>query len=339
MHIVRVGRQAEGGAKRWVPLGVACVLVLIYALTNVIQVLDEVLLRTTGGLMGAGSPPAQPDWAQACTWFLALCAALYAMALGPRAPSRASGAWLVAFVCAAFVVQALLLWRGLWLPLAFPVGMLVLCLLGVWAVHQPVVVHARAHGGRPEHDRQRMHGLVLQGQGQLEQAFGLFRVLPTSPELLDNLCNLALDFERKRELTKARKVFKHVLKRDDTHGPARAGYQRVREIQHALVRARTPPAASATLPNAAGDMPATSSLEQSEGRLQANVQRPPTVHQRGQVMAVPMEHRATESVVYDAEPCVEHGASDGDTADFQPTVIEMPVPSGASARSGSLGVL
>ena len=56
----------------------------------------------------------------------------------------------------------------------------------------------------------RMLGLSLQGQGQLDAAFEKFRRLPKSEEKLELLYNLALDFERKRLFNKAASVYQMV---------------------------------------------------------------------------------------------------------------------------------
>ena len=48
-----------------------------------------------------------------------------------------------------------------------------------------------------------MLGLAFQGQGQLDMAFDKFRKVPLNDEVMDNLYNLALDFERKRQFNKA----------------------------------------------------------------------------------------------------------------------------------------
>src|SRR5206468_944837 len=49
-----------------------------------------------------------------------------------------------------------------------------------------------------------------QGQGQLDLAWDKFRQVPLSEALLDNLYNLALDFERKRQFNKAEGVFRYM---------------------------------------------------------------------------------------------------------------------------------
>ena len=56
----------------------------------------------------------------------------------------------------------------------------------------------------------RMLGLAYQGQGQLDLAWDKFRQVPLSDALLDNLYNLALDFERKRQFNKAESVFRYM---------------------------------------------------------------------------------------------------------------------------------
>src|SRR5258706_10735627 len=57
----------------------------------------------------------------------------------------------------------------------------------------------------------RMLGLAYQGQGQIDLAWDKFRQVPLSEALLDNLYNLALDFERKRQFNKAEAVFKYMF--------------------------------------------------------------------------------------------------------------------------------
>jgi serine/threonine-protein kinase len=56
----------------------------------------------------------------------------------------------------------------------------------------------------------RMLGLALQGQGQLDTAFDMFRKLPLDDSVMDLLYNLALDFERKRQFNKAESVFRYM---------------------------------------------------------------------------------------------------------------------------------
>jgi serine/threonine-protein kinase len=56
----------------------------------------------------------------------------------------------------------------------------------------------------------RMLGIAYQAQGQLDLAWDKFRQVPMSAAVMDNLYNLALDFERKRQFNKAESVFRHM---------------------------------------------------------------------------------------------------------------------------------
>ncbi|MBK8650552.1 MAG: CHASE2 domain-containing protein [Elusimicrobia bacterium] len=58
----------------------------------------------------------------------------------------------------------------------------------------------------------RMLGLSFQGQGLLDLAFEKFQKCPVDPEMQGVLYNLGLDFERKRQFTKALVVYEHIAK-------------------------------------------------------------------------------------------------------------------------------
>lgn len=60
----------------------------------------------------------------------------------------------------------------------------------------------------------RMLGLSLQGQGQLDMAFEKFRKLPVDKATMELLYNLALDYERKRQFNKAKSVYDHIAEYD-----------------------------------------------------------------------------------------------------------------------------
>ncbi|MDE2142006.1 MAG: CHASE2 domain-containing protein [Elusimicrobia bacterium] len=60
----------------------------------------------------------------------------------------------------------------------------------------------------------KMLGLSFQGQGMLDLAFEKFRLCPLDDNMKDTLYNLALDFERKRQYSKAAAVFDHIAAKD-----------------------------------------------------------------------------------------------------------------------------
>jgi CHASE2 domain-containing sensor protein/tRNA A-37 threonylcarbamoyl transferase component Bud32 len=60
----------------------------------------------------------------------------------------------------------------------------------------------------------KMLGLSFQGQGMLDMAFEKFRKVPVDDSMKETLYNLALDFERKRQLNKAASVYEHIMSVD-----------------------------------------------------------------------------------------------------------------------------
>ena len=65
-------------------------------------------------------------------------------------------------------------------------------------------------------EAKRMLGLAFQGQGQLDQAFDKFRECPMNEGLMENIYNLALDYERQREFKKSETVFRYLSAHNPT---------------------------------------------------------------------------------------------------------------------------
>jgi serine/threonine-protein kinase len=73
-----------------------------------------------------------------------------------------------------------------------------------------------------------MLGLAFQGQGQLDMAFDKLKKVPLDDAVMDNMYNLALDFERKRQFNKAQAVYEYM----GTHDP------KFRDLNQKLNRAK-----------------------------------------------------------------------------------------------------
>ncbi len=109
----------------------------------------------------------------------------------------------------------LLLTQNIWLQLAMPALLLLSGHVMLYAKRRFVSVGQAQHPGRDESGNNRVLGLALQGQGQLDLAFDKLRkVTPVDDALKEVLYNLALDFERKRQYAKAESVFKYIAKHD-----------------------------------------------------------------------------------------------------------------------------
>ena len=106
--------------------------------------------------------------------------------------------------------MALSSWTGLWLSLIFLAVVLAVALLVLTRQRRARRKPPQAPTGGSSNGKDRMLGLVLQAQGQLDLAFEHFQRAPNSPALQDNLNHLAQEFERQRQFKKAQAVWAHM---------------------------------------------------------------------------------------------------------------------------------
>jgi serine/threonine-protein kinase len=81
----------------------------------------------------------------------------------------------------------------------------------------------------------RMMGLALQGQGQLDMAFDRFRRVPMGDAVMGNLYSLALDFERKRQFNKAEAVYEHMAAFDKDYKDIKAKLSRAKNLSETVM--------------------------------------------------------------------------------------------------------
>jgi CHASE2 domain-containing sensor protein len=132
---------------------------------------------------------------------------------------------LVALFAAHF---ALMTTQLMWIPLMTAVVLLVLGHLTLTTKRFLVTERGKVRSDLESAESNRMLGLAFQGQGQLDMAFDKFKKCPLDNQLMDNLYNLALDFERKRQFNKAQAVFEYMA----TYNP------KFRDLAQKLSRAK-----------------------------------------------------------------------------------------------------
>jgi serine/threonine-protein kinase len=170
-----------------------------------------------------------PTWGWIVERLVFVLVAAYLIALLPRL-SAGLGAGVSAGIVVVLLAThfVLMTGQGMWLEFMQPLALLVVG--HVLLVTKRFMVTER---GKEVSDAQsaanaRMLGLAFQGQGQLDMAFDYFRKVPLDDTVMDNLYNLALDFERKRQFNKAEAVFSYM-----------AGYNpKFRDLEAKLSRAK-----------------------------------------------------------------------------------------------------
>src|SRR5260221_3620721 len=125
--------------------------------------------------------------------------------------------------------------QGLWLQFMLPLTLLVVG--DVWLVTRRFVVTER---GKEVSDARSaatalMLGIDFKGQGQLDMAFDYFRKVPLDDTVMDNLYNLALDFERKRQFNKAEAAFRYMAGYDPKFRDLEARLSRAKQMSETVI--------------------------------------------------------------------------------------------------------
>jgi CHASE2 domain-containing sensor protein/tRNA A-37 threonylcarbamoyl transferase component Bud32 len=153
-----------------------------------------------------------PLWAHWVELLVVRLVAAYLVVLLPRL--KAGPALLVSgTVFVAFLVAhvALMTTAGMWMQLMLPATLLLVGHAALVSKRFIATERGKQKSDESSAESNRMLGLAYQGQGQLDLAWDKFRQVPLSEGLLDNLYNLALDFERKRQFNKAESVFRYMF--------------------------------------------------------------------------------------------------------------------------------
>ncbi len=196
--IVLIGATAAGvGAAQVTPVSPAMPPVLTLA-HSVSSILQEHFFVT-------------PPWGGYASFGAFVLVALYLIALLPRL-SAGIGAAATALLLALLVGAhyGLMVGAGMWIQLMAAASLLVVGHLLLTTKRFLVTERHKEKSEAESAESNRMLGLAFQGQGQLDMAFDKFRKCPLDDALMENLYNLALDFERKRQFNKAEAVFRYM---------------------------------------------------------------------------------------------------------------------------------
>jgi serine/threonine-protein kinase len=179
---------------------------------------------------------AQPVWGGIAVAALVLTVVAYLVFALPRL-SAARGAWVsgALFVALLGTEYGLLASSALWLQLVFPAALLLIGHLALVTRRFGVTEARKVATDAESAETNRMMGLALQGQGQLDMAFDRLKRVPHSEALMDNLKQLALDFERKRQFNKAQSVYEHMATLDRSDADVQTRLQRAKNLSETVV--------------------------------------------------------------------------------------------------------
>ena len=192
-----------------------------------------------------------PGWGVWASLGALLVVALYLIFALPRLGAGLAALATLLLLVALFGSHfALMVGAGMWIPLMGAASALLVGHLLLITKRFLVSERSKEKSEPASAESNRMLGLAFQGQGQLDMAFDKFRQCPMDDGLLENLYNLALDYQRKRQFNKAEAVFRTMA----DHNP------KFRDIQTRLGRAKPMPE-TAMLAGAHGQTAATPMAE------------------------------------------------------------------------------
>ncbi len=177
-----------------------------------------------------------PTWGWVVERLVYLAIAVYLIALLPRL-SAGLGAAVSAGVAALLLAThfVLMTGQGLWLQFMLPLTLLVVGHVLLVTKRFVVTERGKQKSDESSAESNRMLGIAYQAQGQLDLAWDKFRQVPMSDAVLDNLYNLALDFERKRQFNKAESVFGYMADYNPKFRDLEARLSRARQMSETLV--------------------------------------------------------------------------------------------------------
>jgi serine/threonine-protein kinase len=178
----------------------------------------------------------QPTWGTWATLAAILLVAGYLVAGLPRlSAGKAAIVTLVLFVAFLVAEFGLLSGAAKWLQLVFPASLLVIGHLALTTKRFLMTEAGKLKSDEESAETNRMMGLALQGQGQFDMAFDRFRRVSYSDGLMDNLSNLALDFERKRQFNKAEAVYEYMATQNKDFKGLQAKLSRAKNLSETVI--------------------------------------------------------------------------------------------------------
>lgn len=178
----------------------------------------------------------QPSWGVWVTLGAVLLVAAYLIAGLPRLSAGKAALVTSALFAGMLIAEfSLLSASAIWLDFVFAAALLLIGHLALTTKRFLVTEAGKLKSDEESAETNRMMGLALQGQGQLDAAFDRFRRVPFSDALMDNLNNLALDFERKRQFNKAQAVYEFMANLDKTRKDVQVKLNRAKNLSETVM--------------------------------------------------------------------------------------------------------
>lgn len=196
-----------------------------------------------------------PTWGIWVERAVLLLIAAYLIGLLPRIKAGLAAGVTAALLLALLVTHFVLMTTQLmWLQLMVPATLLLVGHLLLTTKRFLVAERGKEKSDADSAESNRMLGLAFQGQGQLDMAFDKFRKCPMDKQLMENMYNLALDFERKRQFNKAEAVFRYMFEFDPKFRDLETRLNRAKQLSETVILGGGGSRSNASLIDTAGNV-------------------------------------------------------------------------------------
>lgn len=178
----------------------------------------------------------QPAWNFMAEILMILVIGLAITLFIPRLKALTAGIVFVSLMIALIGGSMYLFaFRGLWVKISYPLIQLILGYIGVISINFFVSESSKEKIEGESAETNRMLGLSFQSQGMLDMAWDKFRRIPVDDNVKDILYNLALDYERKRQINKAAVVYEYIEKHDKSFKDVGEKKQKLMQASETMV--------------------------------------------------------------------------------------------------------
>ena len=177
-----------------------------------------------------------PPWGHWVEFAVFVLIAAYLIGLLPRLKAGMGAAVTAALLALLLIAHFVLMTSAaIWLQLMLPLVLLVVGHVLLVTKRFVLTEAGKVKSDADSAESNRMLGLAFQGQGQLDMAWDKFRKVPMDDGVMDNLYNLALDFERKRQFNKAENVFRYMANHNPKFRDLEARLNRARAMSETII--------------------------------------------------------------------------------------------------------
>jgi serine/threonine-protein kinase len=178
----------------------------------------------------------RPTWAPWVEIGLLVVVTVYLMLALPNVGAKLAALVSLVFLAALLGGELFLLVSDkLWLQAASPAVLLLLGHVLVTSKRFFLTERLKAEAETDSAYNNRQMGLTFQSQGQLDLALDKFRRLPVDESVLELIYNLALDFERKRQFSKAASAYDYILRHNAKFRDAGERRERALRMENAVL--------------------------------------------------------------------------------------------------------